>query len=224
MAQTQVRGKAFSHKRREMRIGVFGGSFDPLTVGHIAIIRKVIDSDLVDKLLVVPTIVDYHRPGKTRWMEDGMKVSFIKNVLCACGGFANKVEIDISELNYRQNHCQEVSAERRYFHTVYDLKWTLDNEFKDVELYTVVGTDSLANFKTWYRWEDVLKVTKLIGILGREDVKPANEELCTDVLAIDPKYANISASAIRERFSEGKPCDDDAMMKYMDYLMEEIRK
>lgn len=207
-----------------MRIGIFGGSFDPLTVGHIAIIRKVIASGLVDKFLVVPTIVDYHRPGKTRWMEDGMKVSFIKNMLCACGGFANKVEIDISELNYRQNHSPEVSAERRFFHTVYDLKWTLDNELKDVELYTVVGTDSLANFKTWYRWEDVLKVTKLIGICGREGVTPANEELCTAMLAIDKKYADISASAIREKFSDGKPCDDETMRKYMKYLMEEIGK
>lgn len=205
-----------------MRIGIFGGSFDPLTVGHIAIIRKVIASGLVDKLLVVPTIVDYHRPGKTRWMEDGMKVSFIKNMLCACGGFANKVEIDISELNYRQNHSPEVSAERRFFHTVYDLNWTLNNEFKDVELYTVVGTDSLANFKTWYRWEDVLKVTKLIGIRGREGVMPTNEELCTAMLAIDKRYADISASAIREKFSDGKLCDDETMRTYMKYLMEEI--
>lgn len=207
-----------------MRIGIFGGSFDPLTAGHIAIIRKVIASGLVDKLLVVPTIVDYHRPGKSRWMEDGMKVSFIKNMLCACGEFDNKVEIDILELNYRQNHSPEVSAERRFFHTVYDLKWTLDNEFKDVDLYTVVGTDSLANFKTWYRWEDILKVTKLIGICGREGVMPTNEELCTATLEIDKKYADISASAIRERFSDGKPCDNEAMRTYMKYLMKEIGK
>ena len=207
-----------------MRIGIFGGSFDPLTVGHIAIIRKVIASGLVDKLLIVPTIVDYHRPGKTRWMDDGMKVSFIKNILCACGWFDNKVEIDILELNYRQNHSPEVSAERRFFHTVYDLKWILDNAFKNIDLYTVVGTDSLANFKTWYRWEDILNVTKLIGIRGREGVTPENEELCTAMLAIDKKYADISASSIREKFSDGKICDDETMRKYMKYLMEEIGK
>lgn len=204
-----------------IRIGIFGGSFDPLTVGHIAIIKKVIDSGLVDKLLVVPTIVDYHRLGKTKWMDDDMKVLFIKNILCAFDGFGHQVEINITELNYRKCHSPEVCAERRFFHTVYDLEWALGNESNNVELYTVVGTDSLANFKTWYRWEDVLKVTKLIGIRGRKGATSENEKLCTALLDIDPKYADISASAIRNKFSGGRPCDYETMRKYMKYLMEE---
>ena len=60
-----------------MKIGIFGGTFDPFTEAHAAIVAKLLgatgnrfDKPLVDKVVVAPTIVEYHREGKIPWLAD----------------------------------------------------------------------------------------------------------------------------------------------------------
>ena len=68
-----------------------------------------------------------------------------------------------------------------------------------VEFYTIIGTDSLKNFKTWHRWEDILKKSKLVCVTGRN-----GDSVETDIeyipVSIPKKFSNISSTDIRKRF------------------------
>ena len=52
------------------KVGIFGGTFDPFTEAHLAIVKAAIDQKLVDEVHIIPTIVDYHRNGKDRWLSN----------------------------------------------------------------------------------------------------------------------------------------------------------
>ena len=54
----------------KIKVGIFGGTFDPWHIGHQTIVDTVIKNNIVDIVQVVPTIVDYHRPGKEKWLND----------------------------------------------------------------------------------------------------------------------------------------------------------
>lgn len=194
-----------------MKIGLFGGTCDHLTVGHVAIIEKVMEAGLVDRMVVIPTIVDYHRKGKQRWLSDKQRVSLISAAM-ACRPYSSKVSIDLIEYVFKDEHSPEVCAERRFFHTVNDIRWN--------------GTDSLANFKNWYRWEDVLKATRLIDVRGSESCERKNEELCEAIISIDSRYADVPATKMREMFSIGSEdgCSNEMFMAYYYHLRGELAK
>ena len=57
-----------------MKLGIFGGTFDPFTLAHRDIVKTVLEQKLVDFVVVAPTIVSWHREGKTRWLDDRQKL------------------------------------------------------------------------------------------------------------------------------------------------------
>jgi len=201
------------------KVGLFGTSADPFTVCHMAIIDAVLDSGIVDRVIVVPTIVDYHRAGKEKWLEPLQKLNVINAALYLSRN-SKKVSVDMCELYYAREHSDYVCAERRYVHTLKDIIWKYEKADSIVpgkhEFYTILGTDSLANFKSWYRWEDILECSKIIGISGRDGVEAKNNDICDRIVDIDKKYSKVSATEMRSRFSGdgGRSCID-AYMKFL---------
>ena len=47
-----------------MKVGIFGGTFDPFTRAHYEIVNEILRRKLVDKVLVIPTVVSYYRKDK----------------------------------------------------------------------------------------------------------------------------------------------------------------
>ena len=64
--------------KTDMKIGVFGGTFDPFTSAHYEIVNKVLSDKLVDKVIVIPTIVNYYRTGKTELFDLADREKIIK--------------------------------------------------------------------------------------------------------------------------------------------------
>ena len=59
------------------RIGIFGCSADPFTLAHREIVKEVLEQKLVDKVIIAPTIVDYHRGDKLPWVSSRDKFSIM---------------------------------------------------------------------------------------------------------------------------------------------------
>lgn len=183
-----------------MKIGIFGCTADPFTIAHKAIVEKVLDEGLVDKVLIVPTIVTYHRVGKTAWLDSFSKIVVIQKML-EDSKHQDKIFIDEQELRLKSMLSEDELKNRRYYHTLQQIK---EQYGANNELYTIIGTDSLTNFKTWYKWEELLNDTKLICVDNRDGVEAKNRELAYCFVNIDPSLNNVSASAIRSRFSSAE--------------------
>ena len=51
------------------KIGIFGCTADPFTLAHREIVKQVLKQNVVNAVVIVPTIVDWHRAGKTKWLD-----------------------------------------------------------------------------------------------------------------------------------------------------------
>lgn len=181
------------------RIGIFGGTFDPFTIAHKAIVEKVLDEKLVDEIIILPSVVQYYRCGKTTWLKDTEKYTVIYQMLksrAANFKYANKVHIDMYEYEHFAISDTAINN-RRYVHSLADIiqRYGINNEY-----YTIIGTDSLCNFHTWWNYETILSMSKLIAVDGREGSVLPEETYGAKIISIDPKYSTISATAIRTKY------------------------
>lgn len=180
--------------RNAKRIGLFGGTFDPWTKAHSAIVTAAVEQDLVDVVVVIPTIVGYHRNGKKRWLTDRQRLDVASSFV---GRLPVYAIVDGAEINSKiEGKISKKDAENWRF--IDTLNRCID-KYNFSELYTIIGTDSLKNFKTWHKWEEILRKSRLIVVEGRN-----NEHVDTDIdyipMNIPGEYSEVSSTEIRRKF------------------------
>lgn len=211
------------------RIGIFGCTADPFTLAHREIVKQAIEKKLVDGIIIVPTIVDYHRGDKLPWLSSTEKIDVIK----ALTHDIPHVAIDETELNRKDliqlsSELQEHAVKSwRFIDTLLrikleNMKFGLD---KVRQLYPIIGGDSLANFKTWFAWKDILKQSD--GIIAVErDYEPidSKEFICNnsefngklETMSISKDFAEMSASDARKTWRNHSVTD------YINWALAEI--
>ena len=126
------------------RIGILGGTFDPIHLGHIQPARQVFFKYSLDKLLIIPAHKPPHKSNTNTTTEH--RVNMVKLI---CQQEAN-FELDTREIE-RTTLSYSVD-------TVKELKVKYPNS----ELFFIMGMDSLINFTSWYKWETILQCCNLI--------------------------------------------------------------
>ena len=193
------------------RYAIFGGTFDPFTPAHRAIVKAVLDLEacnglgkLIDKVFVAPTIVNYHRPDKEAWLSTEERVECIYKAL---SDFEYGSDWELWDYDLKRqamlktcNAKDRLKFEHRFIDTLIEFK--LHVMYKDDEVYVVLGTDSYNNLKTWTSYEEICRQAKLIVVEGREDENIKFQNLPTEVLSISipARFAGMSASKLREEY------------------------
>ncbi len=134
----------------DVRIGVFGGSFDPPHRAHVLAVEAVLASGQVDRMLVLP--VHGHAFGKR--ME-----AFEHRVSMCQLAFGHIANAEVSELE------RELPPPNYTLHTLEALQL----RHPGAELRLVVGGDVLRDHGKWYRWDEVTRLAPVIP-LGRVGV------------------------------------------------------
>ena len=172
-------------------VAVFGLTGDPFTVAHREICKKAINALPIDKLYVIPTVVDYHRKGKNRWLSDGERLECMRYMLWSLGDYyLGKWEIDRHEIDLKwlcgyadefvhSGLTDEIISKRRFIHTLLDFKSRI-GMFTQIML--ILGTDSLKNLTSWYRWKEVCySISSLVVVNGRDG----------ETIAIPPEVKSV---------------------------------
>lgn len=210
-----------------MKVCIFGGTFDPWTIGHQAILDKMFELDEFSFIHIVPTIVSYHRAVKKPWLSDFQKVECIKAALYRRGyavreffrhycsgvpygkaGWMSSILIDDRELRYRDMLMtsqgesgaeNELVSGRRFIDTLCSIKISYP---KTTEVYTVIGSDSAENLRSWYHYDDIVRNTKIIVVEGRSGTKVPSDIPVEMVVSLGDSFSEVSASKMREMFAE----------------------
>ena len=210
------------------KIGIFGCTADPFTLAHREIVKQALKQNAVNAVVVVPTIVDWHRAGKTKWLDSAQKMTVAKALTKGLG----LAYVDDTELR-RKDICagnpdleDHVVRSWRFVDTL--VRIMLDKATDSQEFWPIIGSDELLNFKNWFAWKDILKLSGgIVAVVGRSgscfDEKKFLEENPEfdgklKTIKIDEKFADTSASAIREKYKDKTPDE------YINDMNAEIRK
>ncbi|MEG1706467.1 MAG: nicotinate (nicotinamide) nucleotide adenylyltransferase, partial [Clostridia bacterium] len=172
-----------------MRIGIFGGTFNPPHITHNTIIENAISELQLDKMIVIPNGIPPHKPC------DVDKATRLK--LCELA-FSNIPKVEISRYEIDKD------GESYSFLTLQHYK----KMYQDSELFFLIGMDSLRDFHKWKNPQEIADIATLavcarVGIDTQDIVAEQTKRYHCKVVIVDSCVTDISSTTIRLNYDFG---------------------
>ncbi|MBO4499763.1 MAG: nicotinate (nicotinamide) nucleotide adenylyltransferase [Bacteroidaceae bacterium] len=171
-----------------VRTAVFGGTFNPLHNGHIAIARSVIDSNLADELWLMVTPQNPWKRNLTL-MDDDFRLTMARMAV------RNLDRIEASDFEFSLSKPSFTSNTLRKLNASYPLR----------EFSLVIGADNWAKFGNWCD-SDYIQQNHQIIVYPRSGY-PLPESSTANVHILDCPTIDISSTQIRNMLKQGLPVD-----------------
>lgn len=157
-----------------MRVGVYVGSFNPVHDGHIHVAKYLVNNNIVDKVLLLPT---------PNYWEKNDLLDVIHRIAMLKFYEEDKIVVDDIHNNYP------------YTYQVLD---ALSSDLDD-ELYLIIGSDNLERFHLWKNIDEILKYKIIVLKRGEDDIDMYLNKFNKDnfIIVDDFKYIDISSTEIR---------------------------
>lgn len=183
-----------------MKIGIFGGSFNPPHKMHKKIGTKLIHQGILDKVIYAPTgncyqkkdLIDAkYRYDMVKWMIEGN----------------DRLEVSDYEIKNTLTYTYQTL---NYFKSCYP----------NDEIYFICGMDNLSYFKTWKNYEYILDHFKIIVIKRNEDnLGELEKQICfKNIMISNIKEENISSTQIRKQIKDGM-MNDSLDLRVKEYIL-----
>ncbi|MEO1498200.1 MAG: nicotinate-nucleotide adenylyltransferase [Planctomycetota bacterium] len=184
-----------------MRLGVFGGSFDPVHNGHLGLARRAIEHARLDAVWFVPAATQPHKPrGPVASNED--RLAMLRLALADEPRMeASSIEIDRGGVSYTVDTLREIAAQR-----------------PADELFFLMGADTLRDLPLWREPREVLALATPLVISRDGDPAPDFDTLASlstaeRLVAMRTMHVRsppmaVSSSELRERTARGDAVAD----------------
>ena len=190
-----------------LRVGVFGGAFDPPHRGHVALAQTALQQLQLDVLHVVPTGQAWHKSRDLTVGEHRLAMTRL-----AFEGI-DRVQVDAREI-----------ARSGPSYTV-DTLTELQAAYPQAQLYLLVGEDQAQALPTWHRWQALVRLA-IICVAARADHTGATgqfdalKSLLPDLRILKMPPLDISATDIRRRLAHHEnviPLVFEPVARYIDH-------
>lgn len=181
-----------------MKIGIFGGSFDPVHLGHINAIEEVKYVLNFDKIIVVPAFLSPHKASASLNMSTRLEC-----VRLALKDYSN---VEISDYEIKQETQVYTFDTLKYFQALYP----------DDDITLVIGTDQYLNFSKWYKYQSILDSFNVVVVNRYHDgieIEPPFQSVNTPVF-------ELSSTLIRQRMKDHAPFKHLVPREVYTYLKE----
>ena len=138
-----------------MKIGIFGGTFNPVHQGHVHLAQQCVEELKLDKLLVIPTKQPPHKQAQE--LASGEH----RAQMCRLA-FAEIPQAQVSEM--------ELHREGKSYTA--DTLTQLKQQFPQAQFYLIVGGDMFLTFHQWNRFEEILQGAALCAACRSQDELP----------------------------------------------------
>ena len=181
-----------------MRIGIFGGSFNPPHKMHKAIAKELIKKNYVDKVIMVPTGIKYHY--KNNLLANEIRYRLLKEMTEE----EKNIMISTYEFQEKEVHTNETME---YFH----------KQYPNDELLFICGADNMKSLKEWHDWKILLENYKLLVIPRNtkkvDEIKKEFAPYLDRIVIANIEENDISSTIIRNALKEN---NIDILNKYLD--------
>lgn len=176
-----------------MRIGIYGGSFDPVHNGHINAARNFMEELSLDKIIIVPA---YCSPFKK-----GLAVTPSQHRLNMCNiAFGNTEGFEVSDVEI-------LRADEGYMS---DTVAQIREQYPDAELFLLLGSDQLLIFQKWHAWSKITDEATVAAAARTWDDDAAMEAAAAvlrsygaEVIIVPIDVKELSSTDVREAVRRG---------------------
>jgi nicotinate-nucleotide adenylyltransferase len=170
-----------------MRLGIFGGTFDPPHVGHLIVADDVAAALHLDRVLFVPTGTHPFKGGRVEAPAE-FRLQMIRAAIADSERFGvDEREVHRSGPSYTIDTILELQSENR-----------------GVELFLLVGADILGEIQLWHRIEEIADHVQIV-VMSRAEANVVSSSVKLDLLRVAVTHVAMSSSGIRERVRSGRP-------------------
>lgn len=178
----------------QQRIGIFGGSFNPLHQGHLIVAEFAAESINLDQVLFTPVVHPPHRSGS--------ELAPIQHRLAM---------IEMAIAGNTRFFTSLVDVERPGPHYSVETVQILEQQFAGSQLYFVMGGDSFKSFPRWHQPEQIVEHCRL-AVMRRPSHKPVEPDMHDALMPnlhqrvdmIEAPPIGISATRVREQLATGR--------------------
>ncbi|MGL4369894.1 MAG: nicotinate-nucleotide adenylyltransferase [Spirochaetota bacterium] len=185
-----------------MRIGVFGGTFDPVHWGHIRCARNVRDLFSLDLILFVPSKSPVHKQMRTVASADD-RAQMIELALAGESAMElSRIEIDRDSPSYSVITAGEILQ-----------------QYPGSDIFFVLGTDAFNDLRTWKQYRVLMGLTSFIVMRRKgDDIDRGLVGLSGRVSEADNELIDISSTQVRMMAHHGRLSADAVPEAVAEYI------
>ena len=193
------------------KLGIFGGTFDPIHNGHVELAKAALIEANLDFVFFMPT-------KRNPFKKDNDMASDL-----------HRVNMIKSTINNKDYFCLlEKELEDDEYSYTYDTLSALNKEYTCCETYFIVGTDSILTMENWYKGKELLSEFSFItcnrpghSMAELEDkLNYYKRQYGANILLLKSQMTNISSTNIRDKIKQGKSIKDDVPEGVERYILE----
>jgi len=196
-----------------MKIGIFGGTFNPVHSGHLTMLDCFISQIQLDKCYIVPAAISPFKQNFSIYQANDYDRLFMLKL--ALDNFENVEVIDYEIVKGGISYT-------------IDTLHLLKGVHPDDEFYLLIGADQAIAFDKWHRWEEIVQNAFICVVQRpdldekyvRENVELIFRKYLFKVIFIEAPIINITATQIREKLKNKESIDGLVPKQVSEYIKE----
>ena len=170
-----------------MKIGLFGGSFNPIHVGHIALARQLKGLAQLDEVWLMVSPQNPLKQGRNDLLDDQLRFEMTQMALEGVEGVkACDYELRLPKPSYTWNTLQHLKA-----------------DYPDHEFLLLIGGDNWQLFPRWYKADDIVRDHRIV-VYPRRDSDIDLASLPANVTVVNTQLLDISSTQVRNLVRQGE--------------------
>ncbi|WP_319202307.1 nicotinate-nucleotide adenylyltransferase [uncultured Ilyobacter sp.] len=182
------------------KIGIYGGSFNPVHIGHVEIMKYVLKEMKLDRLIVIPVGFPSH---KDSLLLTGEKRIELLEAACK----------DIEKVT-----ISDIEVQNKGVSYTYDTLLNLKKKYKDAIFYEIIGEDSADYLQEWKDYEKMVEECKFV-VLKRNGYAYRAEH--NNIIVLESPLYRYSSTEVRERLKKGLDISDMVPKKVHEIIIKE---
>lgn len=184
------------NSKHAKKIGIMGGTFDPVHLGHIGVAEAALIEAELDEIWMMPAYIQpFKQDVYVADAEDRIRM------------------LELAALHEERIKVSTWEIEQQRVSYTYDTITSIAKEPSIDKMYFLLGSDSLMKVETWYKGKELLKACSfIVGLRPTNDrksveeyAKHLKERYKTEVILLEKTMLPISSTMIRSMVSEGRP-------------------
>ena len=172
-----------------MKIGILGGTFNPVHNGHLAVAQAVHDQLQLDKILLIPSSNPPHKE-ETELIDYEDRWQMLERAV------ATSSYLEISHLDYTpegKSYTKNLMIRLREHHPA-------------TTFYFIIGADNISQIATWYDFPWLMKHVNFVAVTRENFERESLPDLdyFSQITFVEMEPVNISSSRIRQLISKGE--------------------